>query len=81
DITARLAAEEALRAAMHRLRRQNSALAEHARGSELLSAQPEHALRMITELAAETLETARVSVWFYNDDRTKIRCGDLYESA
>lgn len=81
DITARLAAEEALRATMHRLRRQNAALAEHARGPDLLSAGPDDALRTITELAAETMQTARVSVWFYNPDRTKICCADLFETS
>jgi signal transduction histidine kinase len=80
DISARLAAEEALRATMHRLRRQNSALAEQARSPELLDARYDKTLRMITALAAETLEAARVSVWFYNDERTKIRCADLYEA-
>jgi len=79
NITARRVAEEALRATTHRLRRQNSALAEHGRGPNLLNASPEDGLRIITELAAETLETARVSVWFYNHDHTKIRCSDLYE--
>jgi len=79
DITARLTAEETLRTTMHRLRRQNSVLAEQARSADVLDADPESALRRITELAAETLETERVSVWFYNDDRTKIRCADLYE--
>ncbi len=81
DITARLTAEETLRTTMHRLRRQNSVLAEQARSPELLNASSEDALSMITELAAETLETARVSVWLYNDERTKIRCADLYERA
>jgi len=79
DISDRLAAEEALRATMHRLRRQNSALAEQARSPELLNASREASLRLITELAAETLKTGRVSVWFYNDDRTKIRCANLFE--
>ncbi len=81
DITARLAAEEALRATMHRLRRQNAALAEHARGPGLLNASHHEAVRKITELAAETLQAARVSVWFYNEDRSKIRCSDLYEAV
>jgi PAS domain S-box-containing protein len=81
DITARLTAEENLRETMHRLRRQNSVLAEQARSPDLLNASPDDALMMITELAAETLGVGRVSVWHYNDDRTKIRCSDLYEKA
>ena len=47
---------------MERLRRQNAALAEKARHPEALGATPEQALLGITELAAQTLEVARVSV-------------------
>ncbi|MCD6282452.1 EAL domain-containing protein [bacterium] len=36
-------------------------------------------IREITEASARTLQVDRVSVWLYNDDRTKIRCFDLYE--
>jgi PAS domain S-box-containing protein len=38
-------------------------------------------LREITEAAAQTLETARVNIWFYDEDRTKIYCIDHYELA
>ncbi|MCT7981936.1 PAS domain S-box protein [Laspinema sp. A4] len=34
----------------------------------------------ITEVAAQTLEVDRVSIWWYNRDRTAIRCVDLFES-
>lgn len=81
DISQRKAAETELRATMLRLQRQNSALAEQARSPELLDSHHEDSLRMITQLAAETLEVARVSVWLYSEDRTKIRCSDLYESV
>ncbi len=35
----------------------------------------------ITELAARSLDVARASVWLFNDDRSKIRCIDVYEPA
>lgn len=34
----------------------------------------------ITEVAAQTLEVERVSIWWYNRDRSAIRCVDLFES-
>ena len=79
DITARRAAEEALRATMLRLSRQNNVLAEKARDAGSLAANLNDSLRMITELAAQTLDVARTSIWFYNDDQTKICCADLFE--
>jgi PAS domain S-box-containing protein len=79
DITARLAAEEALRATMLRLSRQNAALGEKARSAESLGARLIDSLRSITELAAQTLDVSRVSIWFYDGAQTKIRCADLFE--
>jgi signal transduction histidine kinase len=79
DISARLAAEEALRATMRRLERQNIALSEQSRSSALLGGNPEDSLRAIAELAAETLQTARTSIWFYNEPRTHLSCAHLFE--
>ncbi len=39
------------------------------------------AMREITEAAAETIEAERVSVWLYDEERTRIRCVDLFERA
>lgn len=36
-------------------------------------------LRKIAEGAARTLSASRVSIWRYNNDRSAIRCVDLYE--
>jgi PAS domain S-box-containing protein len=38
-------------------------------------------LRAIVETCARTLETARVSIWRFTDDRDGIRCVDLYDAA
>jgi signal transduction histidine kinase len=54
-------------------------LTEHARSSQMLGERLDDSFHTITELATEALDVARASVWFYNDDRTKIRCMDLYE--
>ncbi len=79
DISARLAAEETLRATLRRLERQNIVLSEQARSPALLSGNLEDSLRAVAELAAETLGCARTSIWFYNETRTHLRCGHLFE--
>jgi PAS domain S-box-containing protein len=38
-------------------------------------------LREITEAAAQTLEIARVNIWLYDENRTKICCIDHYDLA
>jgi PAS domain S-box-containing protein len=79
DITERLEAEETVRRTMRRLGRQNRALSEHARTPSLSGLKAEDAFRRITEVAAETLEVSRASIWFYNDAGDAIRCVDLFE--
>jgi PAS domain S-box-containing protein len=79
DISARLAAEDSLRATMRRLERQNNVLSEQARSPALLSGDIEDSLRAIAELAARTLDCARTSIWFYNANRTHLRCAHLFD--
>lgn len=38
-------------------------------------------LREITRVAAETLQVARVGVWLFSEDRTKLQCINLYDGA
>lgn len=38
-------------------------------------------VKEILESSAKTLEVERVSVWLYNDQRTQIKCLDLYEQT
>ena len=79
DITARLAAEESLRATMRRLAKQNTLLSEHARTPVLLGGNLEDSLAAIARLATETLGVARTSIWLYNPARTHLRCAHLFE--
>jgi PAS domain S-box-containing protein len=61
-----------------RLKRQNEALIELAKRSWntiSLSA----AVRSVTKVAAQTLDVARVSVWLYDDNRSKINLINLFE--
>jgi len=37
--------------------------------------------RQVTELAARTLQVERVGIWVLDDDRTALRCYDLYERS
>jgi PAS domain S-box-containing protein len=61
------------------LETQNRALMELARSKIIGTGDLEAALREITAAAAKTLECERVGVWFYNQDRSRIRCADLFQ--
>jgi PAS domain S-box-containing protein len=79
DITDRKRAEAALRESKRRLQDQNTVLMELARRKTLSLGDLNAAVREITEAATNTLGIERVSVWLYNDNRSKIQCIDLYE--
>ena len=81
DISERLRAEEAVRRTMRRLGRQNRALSEHARTPVPRGTTVEAAFRGITEVAAQTLEVSRSSIWLYNERRDVIHCADLFEES
>lgn len=78
DITDRRRAEEALRETGERLLKQESALLELIQG-EIFAPDLDVALRQITEAVARTLGVERVGIWRYTEDRSCIRCVDLYE--
>jgi PAS domain S-box-containing protein len=73
--------EIALRESERRLRRQNRILMKLARRKTLNAGDLNGAIREITEAAAHTLEIERVSVWLYNEERSKIYCADLYQRS
>lgn len=47
----------------------------------LVLGDPVETAKRIDELAAETLDVARVSVWMLDKEQTKITCTDLFERA
>jgi diguanylate cyclase (GGDEF)-like protein len=81
DITQRKRMESALLQSEKTLRRHNRVLAKLTKSKTLNGKDLNHALREITEAAAQTLEVERVSVWLYNQDHSKIHCLDLYENS
>lgn len=80
EITARKAAEEAIRGTMRRLERQNAALAEQANNPDLLGNDIDAALRGITETAARTLNVRRVAIWLFDATQAEVTCVDLFEA-
>ena len=72
DITPRNGRAEALARPMHRLRRQNSALAEQAQDPDFSACYPEDALRMITgNWPPRRWKTARQRVVLTTTSRTR----------
>ncbi|BAY48188.1 multi-sensor signal transduction histidine kinase [Scytonema sp. HK-05] len=64
-----------------RLRQHSQALAELANHRAIADGDLETAFKVITEKAANALEVERVSVWLHNDERTKLKCVNLYERS
>jgi PAS domain-containing protein len=81
DFTARKRSEEALAASEKRLRAHNRKLLELVADKSMMLGDVSETLRRVTEAATETLDVARASVWFYDDERTKIVCANLFERA
>ncbi|MEA1895136.1 MAG: GAF domain-containing protein [Euryarchaeota archaeon] len=63
------------------VRKQNEILMELAKCKELYSGDLADSLRVITEATARAVEVDRVGVWLYADDRSMIRCIDLYNMS
>ncbi|MEA1870501.1 MAG: GAF domain-containing protein [Euryarchaeota archaeon] len=63
------------------VRKQKDMLMELATCKELYSGDLSNSFRIVTEATAHAVEVERVSVWLYGDDRSTIRCIDLYEMS
>src|SRR5687768_8390697 len=78
DIDEELRAQRALQASERRLAAQSRALTEltaaHADPNDTF----EHRLRSILEMAADTLQTERVSMWRFDANRSAIECVGLF---
>lgn len=69
------------RGAEEMLRRQQSALVELTRNPALVSGDLKAALAQITEADASTLDLERVGIWLFDEERTRIRCVNLFERS
>jgi PAS domain S-box-containing protein len=72
-------ARDRLREVERRLREQNSALVSLSRNAIIASGDVQAAVGAITETASRTLDIERVSVWLFDEERTMIRCVDLFQ--
>ena len=63
------------------VRKQNEMLMGLAKCKELYSGDLADSFRIVTEATAHAVEVERVSVWLYGDDRSTIRCIDLYNMS
>lgn len=51
------------------------------RNDALASGDPKRVLQATTRMGAMTLDTQRVSVWYFNPERTCIICADLFDAV
>ncbi|MBN1478536.1 response regulator [Candidatus Sumerlaeota bacterium] len=79
DITERKRAEEAQRAQLIRVQRQQAAIVYLATHDILSTGNFAAAAQVATETVAEAIETERVGVWLLSDDGQTLRCVDLFE--
>lgn len=75
------ATEAASRAREQTLSTHNLVLIGLSRSRAIEQGDVAAAIEQITTAAAHTLATERVGVWVLSDDRTRIRCLDLYERS
>ncbi|AKV03987.1 hypothetical protein AKJ09_10650 [Labilithrix luteola] len=79
DVTERRRAALALEKNAERLRTHNRVFVELMSQRTALFSDPMAAFRRLTEAAAQTLDVARASIWFYDDAKSGITCIDLFE--
>lgn len=81
EIKVRKAIEKTLRSSESRLRRKQSGLLYLAKSQTIYKGSLTQALQEISEIACKILNVARVSVWFYSQNKSEIICANLYEST
>ncbi|MBD2667185.1 putative two component sensor histidine kinase [Richelia sinica FACHB-800] len=81
EISDRQQAETAILNSENRLRQHSTALQQLVQSKSLQYEPFAKAIQYVTEVACTGLDVARVSVWLYTEDRTRIHCVDLYERS
>lgn len=74
DVSARRETED-------RFARHSQALLGLARSEALARGDLAGFSRLALEIAARTLDVERISIWLFNDDRTRLQCRYLYEKS
>ena len=81
DITARKLDAQRTAATARRLLQQREVLARLAVSPAAGMGDVPAAARELTELAAPVFETARVSVWLFDETQSRLECADLFEAG
>lgn len=81
EIAQRRLAEDLLREREARLAAVTRALIGLAHNRILLTGDLDDAMPEAARIGAEMLDVARLSIWFYDDAGTSIRCAELYERS
>jgi PAS domain S-box-containing protein len=79
DITERKRAEDAEKRKGELLGLYHRTLVELAKNEELFKGEIKSAFETITEAAARAISVQRVSIWFYTDGLSGIRCAELFD--
>jgi PAS domain S-box-containing protein len=79
DITERKRVALELKAREERLRSQQNAMLALSKEQASTREELPPLLQAATRIVATTLDVARVSIWLYRDERTRIECIDLYD--
>ena len=81
DISERKRSESDRIYSLRSTHRHQEALVTLANHPAIISGELEEAAQVITETAAEAIDVERVSLWFFNDDRSTLRCINLFERS
>ncbi len=81
EIESREHSERSLRESEARLERQTAALMALTSDRVIRFLDLRRAMQELTERAALALDVARVSVWRFSDDQSKLECLEIYESS
>lgn len=81
DITARKQIEEQRLESAALLRRIQAGLLELATNADIYRGELTGAFQIITRVAAQSLQAARASIWFFTEAHAAIHCADLFEQS
>jgi PAS domain S-box-containing protein len=63
-----------------RIIRQRVALAKLSIENSIISGDIQSAKKVIAEIAADAMQTERISIWLFSDDESELNCIELYEA-